>query len=126
MAMLAELLQLFCWVIGPLIIFFMKRDSLFVRFHALQAILWQVIMTMFSVVFFVAMLALTIASKPHNTSPAAIGIILSFYALFGLFSLANLVIAIYFTVKANSGTWASYPIIGRIARSILGMPPITG
>jgi hypothetical protein len=37
MAMLAELLQLFSWMIGPLILFLVKRDSAFVRFHALQA-----------------------------------------------------------------------------------------
>jgi uncharacterized protein len=124
MAMLAELLQLFSWMIGPLIIFFVKRDSPFVRFHALQAILWQVAMTMFSIVFFVAMVAMMFAMPKSGGSNSTLPMVfvLSFYALFGLFSLANFIIAIYFAVKANSGAWASYPIIGRIARSILSLP----
>ena len=122
MAMLAELLQLFSWIIGPLIIFFVKRDSPFVRFHALQAILWQVFMMMFSIVFFVVVVAVAIASpKSGNMSAAPVLFMVGFYALFGLFSLANMVIAIYFAVKANAGAWAAYPVIGRIARSILGI-----
>jgi uncharacterized protein len=124
MAMLAELLQLFSWMIGPLVIFLVKRDSPFVRFHALQAILWQVAMAMLSIIFFVVVVAMAVAApKSAGTgSPASVLFILSFYALFGLFSLANFVIAIYFAVKANSGAWASYPLIGSIARSILGLP----
>jgi uncharacterized Tic20 family protein len=123
MAMLAELLQLFSWIIGPLILFFVKRDSAFVRFHALQAILWQVTMMMFSIVFFVVMIAIAIAGSRSGSAgaPASLLFMVVFYALFGLFSLANLIIAIYFAVKANSGAWASYPIIGRMARSILNL-----
>ena len=121
--MLAELLQLFSWIIGPLIIFFVKRDSPFVRFHALQAILWQVVMMMFSIVFFVVVIAIAIAAPKSGGNPSAapVAFMLSFYALFGLFSLANFVIAIYFAIKANGGAWASYPVIGRMARGILGL-----
>lgn len=123
MAMLAELLQLFSWMIGPLIIFLVKRDSPFVRFHALQAILWQLVMTMFSIVFFVVVIAVAVAAPKFSgtASVAPVVFMLGFYALFGLFSLANLVIAIYFAIKANSGAWASYPVIGRVARSILSI-----
>ena len=39
MAMLAHILQIFTWWIGPLVIFLVKQDSKFVRFHALQALL---------------------------------------------------------------------------------------
>jgi uncharacterized Tic20 family protein len=123
MAMLAELLQLFSWIVGPLIIFFVKRDSLFVRFHALQAILWQMVMMMFSIMFFVVLIAMAVAApKSAGTMSAApVLFMLSLYALFGLFSLANLVIAIYFAIKANAGTWAAYPVIGRVAKTILGI-----
>jgi uncharacterized Tic20 family protein len=124
MAMLAELLQLFSWIIGPLVIFLVKRDSPFVRFHALQAMLWQLVMVMLSIIFFVVVVAIAVAAPKSAgpSSPASVLFILSFYALFGLFSLANFVIAIYFAVKANAGAWASYPVIGSIARSILGLP----
>jgi uncharacterized Tic20 family protein len=123
LAMLAELLQLFSWIIGPAIIFFVKRDSLFVRFHALQAILWQVAMMMFSIVFIVVVIAIAVAAPKAggNLSGLPVVFMLGFYALFGLFSLANMVIAIYFAIQANSGAWASYPLIGRAARRILGI-----
>jgi uncharacterized Tic20 family protein len=123
LAMLAELLQLFSWIIGPAIIFFVKRDSLFVRFHALQAILWQVAMMMVSIVFFVVVIAAAVAAPKTggNMSGVSVVFMLGFYALFGLFSLANLVIAIYFAIQANGGAWASYPLIGRAARRILGI-----
>ena len=41
MAFLAHLLQAFTGFIGPLIIFCVKQDSRFVKFHALQALVWQ-------------------------------------------------------------------------------------
>jgi uncharacterized Tic20 family protein len=114
---------LFSCIIGPLIIFLVKRDSPFVRFHALQAVLWQLVMMMFSMVFFAAVIADAVAAPKFGSggSFAPVMFMLSFYALFGLFSLANLVIAIYFAIKANSGAWASYPLIGRVARSILSI-----
>lgn len=41
MAFVAHLLQIFTGFIGPLIIFCVKQDSRFVKFHALQCLLWQ-------------------------------------------------------------------------------------
>src|SRR5271167_1218637 len=41
MAFLAHLLQVFTGFIGPLIIFCVKQDSRFVKFHALQSLIWQ-------------------------------------------------------------------------------------
>ena len=40
-ALLAHVLQIFTWWIGPLAIYLAKRDSKFVSFHAMQALLWQ-------------------------------------------------------------------------------------
>lgn len=122
LAMLAELLQLFSWLIGPLIIYFAKRDSPFVRFHAMQAVLWQV----FSVILYMACFALTIpllvkAPKSGTASAMPLTFVLGFYGIFGLIALANFVIAIYYAVKASSGVWASYPVLGRLARKIAGL-----
>jgi hypothetical protein len=41
LALLAHVLQIFTWWIGPLAIYLAKRDSKFVSFHAMQALLWQ-------------------------------------------------------------------------------------
>jgi len=43
---LAHALMISTWWIGPLVIFLMKRSSRFVSFHALQALLWQIIFTL--------------------------------------------------------------------------------
>jgi uncharacterized membrane protein len=47
--------------------------------------------------------------------------VLSFFGIFGLLGLANFVIAIYYAVKASSGVWAAYPVLGRLARKIAGV-----
>src|SRR5271168_2911673 len=41
MAFLAHLLQVFTGFIAPLVIFCVKQDSRFVKFHALQSLIWQ-------------------------------------------------------------------------------------
>src|SRR5579871_2388457 len=41
MAMLAHLLQVFSSFIGPLVIFLVKQDSRFVKYHAIQCLIWQ-------------------------------------------------------------------------------------
>jgi hypothetical protein len=32
-----------------------------------------------------------------------------------------MVIAIYFAIKAQTGDWASYPVIGRLAKKMAGI-----
>jgi hypothetical protein len=124
MAMLAELLQLFSSFIGPLIIFLVKRDSAFVRFHALQAMLWHIVTAMLSIVGVVAFIAMAVASSKFGTdhSPVPMLFIFGIWALFGAIGVTNIVVAIYFAIKANNGVWASYPVIGHIARGLLGLP----
>ena len=41
LALLAHLLMAFTGFIGPLVIFCVKQDSRFVKFHSLQALVWQ-------------------------------------------------------------------------------------
>src|SRR5260370_4760442 len=43
MAMLAHLLMAFTGFIGPLVIFCVKQNSRFLRFHSLQALIWPAI-----------------------------------------------------------------------------------
>ena len=43
MALLAQVLQIVGWWIAPLVIFLIKRESKFVSFHALQALLLQIL-----------------------------------------------------------------------------------
>jgi uncharacterized protein len=120
MAFLAHLLQVFTGFIGPLVIFCVKQDSRFVKFHALQSLIWQLcyMAVLFGgmILFFVSMIA-TVAhggGGEHNQPPPA-GFFIFFPLLWLLIMggwVANLVLGIVYGVKANRGEWAAYPIIG--------------
>jgi uncharacterized Tic20 family protein len=121
MAFLAHLLQVFTGFIAPLVIFCIKQDSRFVKFHALQSLIWQlcyiaafaVTMIVFFVSFFVSIAHSGVAG--HNQPPP-----LGFFILFPLLWLlgmggwiVNVILGIVYGVKANRGEWAAYPIIGK-------------
>jgi len=121
MAMLAHLLQVFSGFIGPLIIFLVKRDSRFVKYHALQCLIWQagymVIGFGAMAVFFVFMIG-SIAHMPHgqtNQPPPAFVFLFPVIWLFWMGGwVVNLILGIVYGIKANQGEWAGYPLIGRI------------
>ncbi len=128
MAMLAHILQIFTWWIGPLVIFLVKQDSKFVRFHALQALLWQItlmVLGMIGVCLWFAVILSTVFSSagraaPNQAPPVALfvgmgTIWLGFIAVYFL----NILLGILFGIKAGRGEWASYPLLGRWARSIV-------
>jgi uncharacterized Tic20 family protein len=129
MAMLAHILQIFTWWIGPLVIFLVKQDSKFVRFHALQALLWQItlmVLGMIGVCLWFAVILSTVfssvgrATVPNQAPPiavfAGIGIVwLGFIVIY----FSNILLGIVFGIKAGHGEWASYPLLGRWARSIV-------
>jgi len=115
--------------IAPLIFYFMKKDSRFVRFHAMQALLWQVV---FSVVYFVAMavlVAVVLSSMLANQGkaleaghfPVALFVAMPFLWLLAIGGYAvSLTLAIMFSLKAMRGQWAEYPVIGKWALRIVG------
>ncbi|HEX2712495.1 MAG TPA: DUF4870 domain-containing protein [Candidatus Acidoferrales bacterium] len=129
MAFLAEFLQIFTGFIAPLVIYLMKQESRFVSFHAMQALLWQIIffvllMGVFTVAFvgMFAAFATHPQSSGHPQEPPS-----AFFLLFPLIWLAamggwvlNLIIGIVYGIKAIRGEWAAYPVIGRWARRIVG------
>jgi len=133
MAVLAHVLQLVGGWIAPLVIFFIKRQSRFITFHALQVLLFQGIclfLDMFVMAVFFAAITLGISfgrlTSQHGSSSAPPVLFLAF----GLFMLGfvalwflKLLLAIIYGVKAGSGQWAEYPVIGRLARKILNIGP---
>jgi uncharacterized membrane protein len=127
MATLAHALQVVGWWIAPLIIFFLKPESKFVRFHALQAMLLQfTIMVLWIggfVLFFVAMFATIPHGRPApGQPPPLIMLVFPFFWLGGMVIwIVTLVLAIIYAVKAGQGEWARYPLIGGIARRLLGL-----
>ena len=129
MATLAHALQLIGAWIAPLIIFLVKRQSRFVSFHALQALLLQIcymilIFTVTGGLFVLMFSTLALHSGDKNAPPTAF---FAFFPLIWLVFMAcgilNLVIAIVYAIKAGQGEWAEYPLLGRLARKMLKMGP---
>jgi len=122
MAFLAHLLQVFAGFIAPLVIFCIKQDSRFVKFHALQSLIWQFCyMALFFggfFLFFISIFATVLhsASGPH-TSNGPPPVFFFFFPFFWLFAMlgwvANVVLGVMYGIKANRGEWAGYPIIGK-------------
>jgi uncharacterized membrane protein len=122
MAFLAHVLQVFAGFIAPLVIFCIKQNSRFVKFHALQSLIWQLCyMALFFVGFFLFFfsMAATIfhsASAPHPGSGPPPAFLL-FFPLFWLFAMfgwvANVILGVLYGIKANQGEWAAYPIVGK-------------
>ena len=86
---LAHALMISTWWIGPLIIFLTKNGSRFVRFHSLQALLWQIIYTLLYVIgmvlVFVGVFS-TIVSMPQGKTvepqfPTAFFLVFPFFWL---------------------------------------------
>jgi hypothetical protein len=135
MAVLAHALQLVGGWIAPLIIFLVKKDSLFVRFHALQALLLQIT---YFVCFFVGMamfmvsMITTVAMHAGDKSaqpPVGMFLVFPFFWLFAMGSwVIMLVCSIVYAIKAGHGEWAEYPLLGKLARKFLKMdvppPPV--
>ena len=130
MALLAHILQIFTWWIGPLVIYLVKRDSKFVSFHAMQALLWQILVFILAIVGIGLWIILLIATVvPHagqassnQAPPVAFFVIfpIMWLGIMGL-SVTNIVLGIVFGIKASRGEWASYPVIGGWARRIVGV-----
>jgi uncharacterized membrane protein len=127
MATLAHALQVVGWWIAPLIIFFLKPESKFVRFHSLQAMLLQFCIMLFwmvgMVLFFVGMFATIPHGRPGpGQMPPLFMLVVPILWLGGmLIWIVTLVLAIVYAIKAGQGEWAGYPIIGGIARRFLGL-----
>ncbi len=131
MGTLVHVLQLVGGWIAPLIIFLVKRNSRFVSFHALQALLLQalyfVLMMLMMLAFFIFVVAGVVFHQPaaqSNSLPPG------FIILFPLIWLGTmgwwvfiLIVAIVYGIKAGRGEWAAYPLLGTLARKILKIGP---
>ncbi|MCU1286586.1 MAG: hypothetical protein JWO13_2936 [Acidobacteriales bacterium] len=120
-AMLPHILQVFGSFFAPLIIFLVKRNSRYVRFHALQALIWQVLATLATILtfigFFVAMF-MSFSSMPQGPN-APVPKALFFFPLIWLVFMAqyaiSILLAIVFGIQCSKGRWSRYPLIGGLA-----------
>ena len=123
------MLQILLWWIAPLAILLIKRDSKFVSFHALQALLLQAVYVLTVIAglvlaFGVFVLAVALAPGGRDGLPP------EFYFLMPVLWLSwmgmgvvVLLAGIIYGVKAGRGEWAEYPYLGPLARRILKLGP---
>lgn len=100
MALLAHLLGFFSSILAPLLIYLLQKDkSKFVAFHAMQAILFEVIFWALYIILAISL----------------VGILLIPFAI-----IAHLIWGILAIIRSAQGDWYEIPIIGKIARNIVG------
>jgi uncharacterized Tic20 family protein len=129
MAVLAHVLILFAGFIGPLIILIVKQDSRFVKFHALNALLWNVVLAVFIVLilccYFASFSGIVLSAMAPEAARATAGISFLGFGVFflGIFAgvIATYALGIIYAIKANRGEWAGYPVIGTWAARIAGI-----
>jgi uncharacterized membrane protein len=129
-ATLAHALQMPGWWIAPLIILLTKKESRFVRFHAAQVLLLQVLhaaVIITAMVIFFAVVFGSVASAAHSGTarpepPAALFALmpLMWLVMFGMYVLI-FVLTIVYSIKAGKGEWAEYPVLGSLAKYMLNM-----
>lgn len=131
MATLAHALQLILSWIAPLVIFLTHRNSRFVSFHALQALLLQILQVIVIVVCFVVWFvlmfsALFVSGAGKHAANPPVGLFVVFPLLWLLLMgtwITGFIVVIVYAVKANRGEWAEYPVLGRLARKLLKIGP---
>jgi uncharacterized Tic20 family protein len=128
LGMLAHVLQIVSWLIAPLIIFLVRKDSRFVRYHALQAVFFQLLVMLVWGATFLALFAGFFAALAHHrgaVGPAAIAFPILFFVIFwgggALTWFLNLVLGIVYGLRANNGEWAGYPGIKYLAAKVAGV-----
>ncbi len=101
MAMLAHLSCMVLAIIGPLIVYLIKKDeSPFVAYHAMQALVYQAITTVLAMVVVSFLMVITLG--------------LCFPVIFLVF--VPWIGGILWGIKANQGEWTGYPLIDQIGR----------
>ncbi len=111
LAMLAHVLSLLGYVtvvggwLPPLLIYFMKRDSQFVAFHALQAVYFTLLVVVATLA--VAFIGLMTCGLGFVFAPVV--------------PLVHIILGILTAIKANSGELAEYPLAGGWARNSVGL-----
>ncbi|HZE64588.1 MAG TPA: DUF4870 domain-containing protein [Pyrinomonadaceae bacterium] len=119
----------YIWIVG-LIFFFIEKENKFVRFHAMQSILFgianSVIMMVLAIVATILTVVFTIggAAAATATGSGGVGGLASLlvgliWLIFWLIAMVGLVGLVFAAVKAYQGQQFKLPIIGNMAEKIV-------
>ena len=114
----------YIWIVG-LIFFFLEKENRFVRFHAMQSVLFGIANTVIMMVLVVVAVILTFA---FGIGGAMVGggigtliqmLVWLIWLVFWLIALVFLVGLVFAAVKAYQGQMFKLPIIGNMAEKIV-------
>jgi uncharacterized membrane protein len=114
----------YIWIVG-LILYFMEKENRFVRFHAMQSILFgvanMVLMTVLIILAMILTVVFGVGGAAIGGGANAIGAILVFLIWIGVFLIVLVFIIglVLAAVKAFQGKIFKLPIIGNIAENIV-------
>src|SRR5262245_40360113 len=112
----------YIWIVG-LILFFIEKENKFVRFHAMQSVLygitWTVVMTVLAIINAIIAIVAGVASTAAG-DPGIISLLISLISMIiwlviPLIYLGGLILG---AVKAYQNTKFKFPIIGNMAEKI--------
>lgn len=114
----------YIWIVG-LVLFFMEKDNRFIRFHAMQSVLYgvvgSVVMIILAILNFIIAIVFGVASAAAG-DPGIIGMLIGLISMIiwlivPLLYIGGLVLG---AVKAYQNTKFKFPIIGNMAEKIAG------
>jgi uncharacterized membrane protein len=113
----ALLAYIFGWVSG-LVFFLIEKDSKLVRFHAMQSILFCVVVAVLGfALWIVTFLLLIVAAMLPDVMGTLFGLLATLIWL--IFSIAFLIAWILCVVRAYQGQFFKLPVIGNMAEKIV-------
>ena len=114
----------YIWIVG-LILFFLEKDNKFIRFHAMQSVLygvtWSVVMIALAIISTIIAIVAGVASAAAG-DPGIVGLLISLISMViwlfvPLIYLGGLILG---AVKAYQNVKLKFPIIGNLAEKIAG------
>ncbi|HEX7295811.1 MAG TPA: DUF4870 domain-containing protein [Pyrinomonadaceae bacterium] len=114
----------YIWIVG-LVLFFLEKENRFIRFHAMQSVLYGVVWTVVMIVLAIVSTIIAIVAGVASTAagdPGFIGLIISLISMiiWLVVPLIYLIGLILGAIKAYQNTKFKFPIIGNMAEKIAG------
>lgn len=115
----------YIWIVG-LVLFFIEKENKFIRFHAMQSVLYGLLWFVVMMVLFVLSIIITIvagvASAAAGSAGGLIGMLLWLISLIVWLVVPLVYVGglIFAAIKAYQGTAFKFPIIGNMAEKISG------
>ena len=103
------------YIVGilALVLIFIEKDNRFVRFHALQSVLWAAAYIVTIIVLSIVGVVVAILAQASGTLGTILGLLLTLVWLVAIFGFLGGLI--YAAIKAFGGNQAKLPIVGGMA-----------